>query len=285
MTETMARAALHRSLGAMRYEVLPVKGAVAQAELLEPGSAVTVTASPGKGIEATLDTSARLAALGLHVVPHLAARSIGDRAHLRAITDRLAGLGITEVFVVAGDSPRPVGEFPDALALLRELAELPDRPGRVGIAGYPERHAFIPDASAIRAMTDKARYADYVVSQICFDPETISEWARDVRNRGVELPIYVGAPGVVEARRLLRMALKIGLGESTRFLRKQYATVSRMLTRYTPEALLDELSPQLIEPSSGVAGWHLFTFNEIATTVQWRDDLAARLAGRTDQTA
>ncbi|GAA2346680.1 methylenetetrahydrofolate reductase [Saccharopolyspora halophila] len=285
MTETMDRAALHRSLEAMRFEVLPVKGALAQAELLEPGSTVTVTASAAKGIEPTLDTAARLTALGLHVVPHLAARSVGDRAHLRAITDRLAGLGVTEVFVVAGDANQPAGEFADSLSLLQAMDEVPNRPGRIGISGYPERHAFIPDASAIRSMSDKARYADYVVSQICFDPETISAWARDVQFRGVGLPIYVGAPGVVDARRLLRIALKIGLGESTRFLRKQYGTVSRMLTRYTPEELFDELAPQLIDPATGIAGWHLFTFNEIARTVQWRDELIARLAGRADQSA
>ncbi|KAA5831302.1 methylenetetrahydrofolate reductase [Saccharopolyspora hirsuta] len=268
---------LEQSLNNARFEVLPLKGAVAQAELLPAGTTVTVTASPAKGVEATLDLAARLRERDLHVVPHLAARMIGDRSHLTALLDRLDGLGITEVFAVAGDSPEPRGEFPDALALLRAMDELGRRPARVGITGYPERHAFIADATTVRAMAEKARYADYVVSQICYDPQTVASWVKAVRARGVQLPIFVGVPGVVDAHRLLRISLKIGLGESMRYLRKQHGVVSKLLTRYTPDELLDELSPHLVDPSAGIAGWHFFTFNEIAKTVQWRHDLVARL--------
>lgn len=274
---------LRRSLDRMRYEVLPVGGA--RVDLLDPGSTVTVTASPAKGLGPTLDTTERLAAMGLHAVPHLSARSLRDHAHLTAVLDRLDAAGVSEVFVIAGDAATPLGEFADSLALLRAMEQLGRLPARIGIAGYPERHAFIADDCTVRAMKAKSRYADYVVSQITFDPRTIIDWARDVRIRGVEAPVYVGVPGVVDAHRLLRIALKIGLGESTRFLRKQYGAVSKMLARYTPEELFDELSPHLADPDSPIAGWHLFTFNEITKTVQWRDDLADRLSGYADRPA
>ncbi|MBB5155858.1 methylenetetrahydrofolate reductase [Saccharopolyspora phatthalungensis] len=260
-----------------RFEVLPLRDVVAQAELLPPGTTTTVTASPAKGTEATLDIAAQLLARGLHTVPHLAARMIADTAHLTALLDRMEALGLSEVFVVAGDSPEPRGKFPDALALLRAMDELGRRPARVGITGYPERHAFIPDATTIRAMTEKSRYADYVVSQICYDPHTVASWVKDVRARGLALPIYIGVPGVVDARRLLRISLKIGLGESMRFLRKQHGVVTKLFTRYTPEELFDELAPYLVDPAFGIAGWHFFTFNEIAKTVQWRHEQVARL--------
>ncbi|WP_406689238.1 methylenetetrahydrofolate reductase [Saccharopolyspora sp. ID03-671] len=274
---------LRRSLDRMRYEVLPV--GAARVDLLDPGTTVTVTASPSKGIEPTLRRTEQIAASGLRAVPHLAARSIRDDAHLAAVLDRLDAAGVGEVFVIAGDASRPLGEYPDSLALLRAMERLGRLPARIGVAGYPERHAFIPDDCAVRAMTAKAGYADYVVSQITFDPRTIIDWTRDLRRRGVEAPVWVGVPGVVDAHRLLRIALKIGLGESTRFLRKQYGAVSKMLARYTPEELFDELQPQLADPDSPIAGWHLFTFNEITRTVQWRDDLAARLSGRADRPA
>ncbi|MEU5846036.1 methylenetetrahydrofolate reductase [Saccharopolyspora shandongensis] len=260
-----------------RFEVLPLRGAVEQAELLPAGTTVTVTASPSKGTEATLDVAAQLVGRGLRAVPHLAARLIADTAHLTALLDRADGLGLSEVFVVAGDSPEPRGGFPDALALLRAMDELGRRPARVGITGYPERHAFISDASTIRAMAEKSHYADYVVSQICYDPQAVAAWVKAVRARGLALPIHIGVPGVVDAHRLLRISLKIGLGESMRFLRKQHGVVSKLLTRYTPEELLDELSPHLVDPALGIAGWHFFTFNEIAKTLQWRHDLVARL--------
>ncbi|MEV4733071.1 methylenetetrahydrofolate reductase [Saccharopolyspora sp. NPDC049426] len=274
---------LRRSLDRMRYEVLPVGNA--RVDALDPGSTVTVTASPARGIGPTIDFTERLAAMGLRAVPHLAARSIRDHAQLAGVLDRLDAAGVSEVFVIAGDAAKPLGEFADSLALLRAMERMGRLPARIGVAGYPERHAFIPDDCVVRAMAEKSRYADYVVSQITFDPRTINDWARDLRKRGVGASVYVGVPGVVDAHRLLRIALKIGLGESTRFLRKQYGAVSKMLARYTPEELFDELSPQLGDPGSPIAGWHLFTFNEITKTVQWRDDLAARLSGYADRPA
>ena len=268
---------LQQYLAGARFEVLPLRGVAEQVAALPPATTVTVTSSPKKGIEATLDLAAQLRGQGHHVVPHLAARLVHDPAHLSALLDRFEGLGLTELFVVAGDSPEPVGRFPDALSLLRAIDELGRRPPRVGITGYPERHAFIPDASTIRAMADKARHADYIVSQICFDAHRLATWVKDVRERGVDLPIHIGVPGVVDVHRLLRISLKIGLGESLRFLRKQHGVVTKLLTRYTPEELFDELAPYLVDPSYGIAGWHFFTFNEIEKTVQWRQDLVARL--------
>lgn len=268
---------LQHSLMNARFEVLPLRGAVEQVEQLPAGTTVTVTSSPAKGTEATLDFAARVRAQGMRVIPHLAARLVTDTAHLSDLLDRMDALGLSETFVIAGDARTPAGNFPDALALLRAMDELGRRPQRVGITGYPERHAYISDAATIESMTEKARYADYIVSQICYDPNTIASWVKDVRRRGLALPIHIGAPGAVDATKLLRVSMKIGLGESMRFLRKQHGVVAKLLTRYTPETLFDELAPYLDDPTYGIAGWHLFTFNEIAKTVQWRHDYAARL--------
>lgn len=273
------QAQLHQHLMNGRFEVLPLRGVVEKvAESLPVGSTVTVTSSPNKGTEATLDTAAQLAGLGMHVVPHLAARLIRDRAHLASLLDRMAGLGLPEAFVVAGDAVDPAGEFPDALALLRAMEDSGRRPARVGITGYPERHAFISDDAAVRAMADKAPHADYIASQICYDPNTLASWVKSVRARGVGLPIYIGTPGVVDGTKLLRISMKIGLGDSMRFLRKQHGVVGKLLTKYTPESLLDELAPCVAEPENGIAGWHFFTFNEVAKTQQWRAQLATRMA-------
>jgi methylenetetrahydrofolate reductase (NADPH) len=260
-----------------RFEVLPLRGVTEQASQLPPGTTVTVTSSPAKGPEATLDLAAQLRGMELNVIPHLAARSIADTAHLSALLDRMTDEQLTEAFVVAGDSPTPRGAFPDALALLRAMDELGRKPARTGITGYPESHAFISDASTVRAMSEKSRYADYIVSQICYDPGTIGTWVKAVRSRGVALPIRIGVPGAADVTKLLRVSLKIGLGESIRFLRKQHGLVTKTLTRYTPQELIDELAPRLLDPWLGVAGWHFFTFNEIIRTVHWRDELVARL--------
>ncbi|MGH3629133.1 MAG: methylenetetrahydrofolate reductase [Sciscionella sp.] len=262
--------AVEESLIRARFEVLPLRGVAEQAAQFPLGTTVTVTASPRKGIEATIDLAVTLAALGLHAVPHLAARLITGTAHLTALLSRLSEVGIDEVFVVAGDSPTPAGPFPDALSLLRRMDALGIRPGHVGITGYPERHALIPDDAAIAAMADKSRHADYIVSQICFEPRTIADWVTTIRSRGIGLPLYVGVPGAVDASKLLRISLRIGLGDSIRFLRKQHGVVGKMLSRYSPDTVVDDLAGYLGAAGYGIAGWHLFTFNEIAATLRWR---------------
>jgi methylenetetrahydrofolate reductase (NADPH) len=270
-------ALLRRHLLNARFEVLPLRGVAEQVSALPHGSTVTVTSSPRKGSEATMETAQRLTGLGMRVVPHLAARLIEDRTALEVILCRMAELGMSEVFVIAGDVDTPAGEFGDALALLRAMSELECRPARVGITGYPERHSFISDQATIEAMDEKSRYADYIVSQICYDPATIAAWVRAVRARGVTLPIHIGVPGVVDATKLLRISMKIGLGDSLRFLRKQHSVLSRLVTRYTPEELLTQLTPAVLDPANRIAGWHFFTFNEITRTREWSHQLATRL--------
>ncbi|MDR7300431.1 methylenetetrahydrofolate reductase [Haloactinomyces albus] len=274
---TSTQQQLQRHLMQARFEILPLPGTMDQVGALSRDATVTVTSSSAKGTEATLDLATRLRREGFHVVPHLAARLITDRAHLSQLCDRIAEAGISEVFVIAGDAPTAAGEFPGALSLLQAMDELGIRPRRVGITGYPEPHAFIPDTTTVQALDEKSRYADYIVSQICYDPTTIRSWVESLRERGVTLPVYIGAPGSVDPKKLLRISMKIGLGQSMRFLRKQNGMVTKLLTRYTPENIFDELGPYLLTPNYGIAGWHLFTFNEITRTQKWVEDMAARL--------
>jgi methylenetetrahydrofolate reductase (NADPH) len=272
-------ATIEETLGAARFEVLPLRGAGEAAAVLPPGTTVTMTASPRTGIEASLELAGSLAAAGMHAVPHLAARLVTGRAHLSRLLDRIAAAGIEEVFAIAGDEPAPAGPYPDALTLLREMAALRRRPARVGITGYPERHPLISDEATIAAMAEKSAHADYVVSQLCFAPQTAAAWVQDVRARGVGLPIYLGVPGAIELTKLLRISLCVGIGDSMRFLRAQHGLVGKvgkMLGRYSPSEFVDALAPYVADPRYGIAGWHLFTFNEIDETLAWRDQAAAR---------
>jgi methylenetetrahydrofolate reductase (NADPH) len=233
---------------------------------------VTITSSPSRGVQATLELAERLAAAGYRVVPHLAARLISSGAQLRELLARIESLGIHEVFVVAGDIDEPLGPFEGAAALLKAMAETGHGLEEIGITGYPESHAFISDETTIQAMFEKAPYATYIVSQICFDAEVIANWLGRVRARGVELPVYVGLPGPVAPARLLRLSARIGLGESARFLRRHGSWLRRLtLPRgYRPSSLLERLVPDLALPANRVAGLHVFTFNELEQAEAWR---------------
>ena len=253
----------------IRYEILPMEGIEDDVLAYVPRAVkVTVTASPTRGLDATLDVAERLAAEGYQVVPHLSARLVRDSGHLDEIVARLHGAGVHEAFVPAGDATEP-GEFPDAASLLRALR------GRhlseLGITGYPESHHFISDESTVSAMFEKAPLATYIVSQICFDAATIGWWVGAVRERGTRLPIWIGVPGIVDNAKLLRISMKIGLGESARFLRAHRAWLRRLMTRtFSPEPLMRALESLWEDPQANVPGLHVFTFNELERTERWR---------------
>ena len=153
-----------------RYEVLPTPSAEETVLAHLPRDRViTVTASPSKGLAATLDLAERLAGHGYPVVPHLAARMVHGRGELAEICDRLTGKGITRVFVPGGDAEQD-GTYPDALTLLEDLADLGRPFAHVGITGYPESHPTITDDLTVQSMWDKRRYATHVVSNLTFDP-------------------------------------------------------------------------------------------------------------------
>jgi methylenetetrahydrofolate reductase (NADPH) len=264
-----------RLLENARYEVLPT--ATIEDRLLEHvpvERTVTVTASPGKGLEPTLDLAERLTGHGYVAIPHLAARMVRDRAELTEICDRLSGKGITRVFVPGGDADPP-GDYPDALSLLQDLAEIGHPFTQVGITGYPESHPTIADDLTIQSMWDKRRYATHVVSNLTFDPGVLAAWVRRMRARGITLPLLLGVPGPVDRTKLLAMAGKIGVGESTRFLVKHKGTFARLAAPggFTGEKFLQKCAAELGAPELGLEGVHVFTFNQVAETERWRRDL------------
>jgi methylenetetrahydrofolate reductase (NADPH) len=263
------------SLRRARYEIIPMAGIDGQLDHLPPDALVAVTVSPALGMGPTLALAAKVAALGHPVVPHVAARLVASEGHLDELLGQLAALGIDEVFVIAGDLARPVGPYEGAADLLEAFVGRPDRPGRLGIAGYPQSHRILSDQQLIDAMARKAPHADYLVSQICPDPDVIRRWIGGLRTRGIELPVVLGIPGVVDRSRLLRLASRVGLVGTVRYVRSQPALSAGFLRGERPDALIASLADLVGDPVGRVAGWHVCTFNEIERTERWRRERLA----------
>ena len=254
-----------------RYEVIPVQGIEQKVATLPYGATVTVTASPKQGLDRTVDVSAVLAARGFTVIPHLAARMVAGRSHLERLLQRLDGAGIREVFVVGGDADPPAGDYADAGDLLEELAGLAHPFARIGIGGYPEGHPLISDEQLFEALRRKQRFASLVVTQLCFDAGALADWAGRIRAAGIDLPIVVGLPGVVERRKLAEISLKSGVGASLSYLRKhgrEIITLART-RRYDPTPLARSVAAYAGDQALGLTGAHLFTFNQVQPTRDW----------------
>jgi len=276
MRNTVRSAAVRAALTRARYELLPTaKVEAAVLEHVPTEIRLTVTASPAKGLDATLDCTERLLGHGYRVTPHLAARMVRGRGHLADIVDRLVALGVDDVFVPAGDADPPAGDYHGSIDLLRDLSALGRPFADVGITGYPESHPTITDDVTVQARWDKREHATYVVSNLCFDASVIRRWMERMRERGIGLSVLMGMPGPVERTKLLAMATKIGVGESSRFLAKNASVFARIAAPggYRPAKLLEQTADLFSDPTLAVNGLHLYTFNQVAETERWRRGL------------
>ncbi len=274
-----AREALARVLRAPTFELVPLKNALQQAAFLPAGATVSVTASPAKGVEATVALCEQLQARGFRAVPHLSARMVRDRSHLRDLIAWLEGAGVDRAFVVGGDAKEP-GDYPDGLALLREMAEIGHPLAEIGIPCYPQGHPFIADGPLLEALRAKAAFASYMTTQLCFDPGAIATWIAARRAEGVALPIHVGVPGVAEPHKLLAISARIGVADTHRFLTKNLRFVAKLVRSggfYRPDALLEGLAPHLADPAAGIVDLHMYTFNAVDTFEVWRRAYLAKL--------
>ena len=263
---------LSRLLEAPTFELIPLKNAIDKAALLPAGATVSVTTSPAKGVEATVALCEQLQAHGFRAVPHVSARMVRDRAHLADLIAWLEGAGVDRAFVVGGDAKEP-GAYPDGLSLLREMAEIGHPLSEIGIPGYPQGHTFIADGPLLEALRVKAPFASYITTQLCFDPAAIARWVAARRAEGITLPVHVGVPGVAEPQKLLAIAARIGVADTHRFLVKNVRFVTRLVRSggfYRPDGLLEGLAPVIADRTMGISGLHLYTFNAVEGTEQWR---------------
>jgi methylenetetrahydrofolate reductase (NADPH) len=262
---------------AARIELIPLPGVEEEISRIPAGTAVTITCSSTFGLERTVDLAVQVALAGRRVVPHLAARLLGDEAELRALLDRLAAAGVRDLFAIGGDEPHPRGPYASALELLEALAQLGHGMATIGVAGYPEGHPQIAEEVLRDALMRKQRHADYMVSQLCFHPEALLAWLREMRAIGIDLPLQVGIAGPVEVRRLARLSLKIGVGKSLRYLSKQHGLIGNLVRggSYTPDDLLGEVAGAADFAGLGVQGVHIFSFDQLDRTVAWQAEAGA----------
>ncbi|MFT7648586.1 MAG: methylenetetrahydrofolate reductase (NADPH) [Candidatus Poriferisodalaceae bacterium] len=272
-----------RLLSKARFEIIPLKNLSAQLEYIPAGSSLSVTASPVKAIEDTLDLTEKVLGLGHRPVPHIGARMVESKEHLARLLDRIGDMGITELFLVGGDAPEPFGDFDHAVQVLEAIAALDHSLTHIGVTAYPDGHGFISDEKLHKALFDKQEILQamdikgHASTQMCFDADAIRTWLATERAAGLELPIHLGIPGAVDRAKLITMGARLGVGASLRYLKKNSGTLTRMFAPggYDPNKLLGPLAGEL--DALGIEGLHIFTFNQIEATVEWRDAAIGQL--------
>jgi len=260
-------------------EIIPVPGIEEKLEALQPNTHLAVTCSPTKGVEETIELSEKLIARGFQVIPHIAAKCVSDERHLETIVKRLDALNIESIFVPGGDRPEPIGEFNNAYDLLKALQKSDHNIKNIGIAAHPEGHPDINEKNLMEALEKKKDLADYIVTQMCFDANILGDWLIRINQQGIHLPVWVGLPGAIERGRLLRTSLRIGVGDSLRFLRKKSQVAAELMKSsiYNPDKLVTNISEYKDIADTNLAGYHIFCFNQIEITEKWRTETISKL--------
>jgi methylenetetrahydrofolate reductase (NADH) len=117
---------------------------------------------------------------------------------------------------------------------------------------------------------------------MCFDADALAGWLRDVRELGITLPAWIGLPGVSDRSTLLKTSLRIGVGDSLRYLRNRGRIAAQLLKTksYRPDELLIGLAPYVADPAYNIAGHHIYCFNQVERTERWRHEFVDALESR-----
>ncbi len=269
-----------RLTGHLTFEVVPLKSLDSAIESLPEGADVSVTCSPAKGIGETQRITEDLTVKGFTAIPHISARMVRDRNHTRELAAWFRDTGVHRVFIVGGDAEES-GAYAGAVEFLDDLLDTDHGLDVIGVTAYPDGHAFLSDEIVRGALADKDRMlqdagvAGYCSTQMCFDPVTLAKWLRSMREEGIEMPVHLGISGVVDKTKLMAMGVRLGIGQSLSYLKKNRAAVAKMLTStsYDPNDLLIPLSSDMVD--LGVTGLHVFTFNQVEATNTWREGVLA----------
>lgn len=258
-----------------RLELVPMKSLEMATADLPACSVVSMTCSPAKSIEATLDATERLVDEGHHVTPHISARMVHSHDHLSELADRISALGLPEIFVVAGDADTH-GAYFDAIEFLDDFLALEPAVQHIGFTAYPDTHPLIEPGRLHEALHRKQAMilgsgrTAHVSTQMCYSADRIRSWLRRERAAGLTVPVHLGVPGVVDRSKLMTMGMRLGVGSSLRYLSKNRSAIGRLMTQrnYRPDQVLRPLAPDA--RGLGIDALHLFTFNQVRQTEEWR---------------
>ena len=244
---------------------------------LPAGATVYVAQLPKTDFRDVVRMCAQLLRLGFSACPHIAARQVHSEAALRAALNELRDTGVEQVLLVAGDNATPAGPYTSAVEILESGIIEDAAIKRIGVAGHPEGNRTIGPVRLKEALAAKQAYADRtgadmrLVTQFGFDPQAVVEWSRELGRQGIRLPIHVGIAGPTPLPKLIKFAMRCGIGASLGSLMKNasaMANLTRMAT--TPDAMVTGIMRGVIpDLGSRIVKPHFFCFGGLIETVGW----------------
>ncbi len=105
---------------------------------LKRGTQIFIALIDPADAQAQIEAAGAVRRAGFEPVPHLPARFIKDKDDLFARVARLSGHGVTEILVLGGGAPEPLGVYDAAVQLIETGVFESHGIRRLGLAGHPE---------------------------------------------------------------------------------------------------------------------------------------------------
>ena len=222
-------------------------------ELIPKGTLIYIAHIEGTPIEEMVETAKKINDQGYSPMPHFPARIIKNEKVLQDwISQYKNEANVENALLIAGGSNKPYGDFDSSVQLIE--SELFDVAGfkNLHIAGHPEGNKDIDNdgttSNIDKALSWKNEFSKRtdatmaITTQFCFDSETVINWANNIKNNGIDLPIHIGIAGPAKLQTLLKYSLECGVGASIKILQKRAMDLTKLLLPYKPTQILSELA-------------------------------------------
>ena len=259
-----------------------IEGLREAAPLIRPGTQIAVTFLPGEEIAQRVEAAVLVRELGFEPIVHLSARRITSEAELdQYLADITTKAQVKRVFIIAGDPPEPEGPYSTSLDIIE--TGLLEKHGIeiVGIGGHPEGHpnntpAELWDWMERKLAAIRARgMTPLVVTQFAFDDDAIVAWVKEMRARGIDVPVRLGVPGPAGIKRLLGFAKRCGVGASANVMKKYGISLTNLIGSAGPDKLVASLNKGLTE-ETGRVRLHFYPFGALTPSAEWINAYAAK---------
>jgi methylenetetrahydrofolate reductase (NADPH) len=277
----MSNTTASRLLANSSYEVTPhATDAIGKSkDILPQGAEVFVAHIPGTPYEGIVTEAARTRKAGFTPVPHLVARNAPSPAAFEEFLKQLIGEAqIDRALILAGDVDRPQGEWVQALDILRSGILQRNGITNVRISAYPEGHPKVPTPVLDQALRDKVKLCAEtgldatIVSQFAFEPTPIVNRIREIRAEGIDNKMRVGICGPASVTNLLKYAVKCGVGNSLKALRRP-EMLANLLTKMTPADIVKAVADDAdARGDENLIGFHFFSFGGLFASVNWAQE-------------
>ena len=280
MTDTLVK----NFIEGFSIEVVPNSAAKVEsfAEILPSGTRVYIAhLSEKEDIKTMVATAKRINEEGFSVMPHIPARIIKNKAMLAEwISMYKNEANVDQALLLAGGSSDVLGDFDSSIQLIE--TGLFDQAGfkRLHVAGHPEGSKDIdPDGGSknvSNALSWKQEFSKRtdaqmaIATQFCFDADAVSQWATNIKNNGIDIPIHIGIAGPAKLQTLLRFSIECGIGPSMKVLTKRAKDITKLLLPYKPTEILKGLAEhKKQDPELNIEQVHFFPIGGIKQTADF----------------